>query len=91
MSEAPSVIAEDRLASIMDIPVTLSVVLGELDIPLGKLYKLGRGSVVVFDKRVGELVDIRINDRRMARGEIQLTDEGELAVSMVEIVAAGPS
>jgi flagellar motor switch protein FliN/FliY len=91
MSEAPSVIAEDRLASIMDIPVTLSVVLGELDIPLGKLYKLGRGSVVVFDKRVGELVDIRINDRRMARGEIQLTDEGELAVSMVEIVSAGPS
>jgi flagellar motor switch protein FliN/FliY len=75
----------------MDIPVTLSVVLGELDIPLGKLYKLGRGSVVVFDKRVGELVDIRINDRRMARGEIQLTDEGELAVSMVEIVSAGPS
>jgi flagellar motor switch/type III secretory pathway protein FliN len=36
-------------------------------------------------------VDIRINDRRMARGEIQLTDEGELAVSMVEIVSAGPS
>jgi len=69
MSEAPSVIAEDRLASIMDIPVTLSVVLGELDIPLGKLYKLGRGSVVVFDKRVGELVDIRINDRRMARAK----------------------
>jgi len=91
MSESPSAIAEDRLASIMDIPVTLSVVLGELDIPLGKLYKLGRGSVVVFDKRVGELVDIRINDRRMARGEIQLTDEGELAVSMVEIVSAGPA
>ena len=91
MSDSPNAIAEDRLASIMDIPVTLSVVLGELDIPLGKLYKLGRGSVVVFDKRVGELVDIRINDRRMARGEIQLTDEGELAISMVEIVSPGPA
>ncbi len=91
MSEARSVITEDRLASMMDIPVTLSVVLGELDIPLGKLYMLGRGSVVVLDKRVGELVDIRINDRRMARGEIQLTDEGELAVSMVEIASSGPS
>jgi flagellar motor switch protein FliN/FliY len=89
MSESRNPITDDRLASIMDIPVTLSVVLGELDIPLGKLYSLGRGSIVVFDKRVGELVDIRINDRRMARGEIQVTDEGELAVSMVELASAG--
>ena len=91
MSEAVSLVPDDRLASILDIPVTLSVVLGTQDIPLGQLYMLGRGSVVVFDKRVGELVDVLVNDRLMARGEVQLTDDGNLAVSMVEIASAGPS
>jgi flagellar motor switch protein FliN/FliY len=89
MSEARSVIPEDRMASIMDIPVTLSVVLGEQQLPLGKLYTLGRGSIVVFDKRVGELVDILVNDRLIARGEVQLTDDGALAVSMVELATGG--
>jgi len=91
MSEAVSLVSDDRLASILDIPVTLSVVLGTQDIPLGKLYMLGRGSVVVFEKRVGELVDVLVNDRLMARGEVQLTDDGNLAVSMVEIATAAAS
>jgi flagellar motor switch protein FliN/FliY len=91
MSETRSPIAEDRLASVMDVPVTLSVVLGEQTIPLGKLYALGRGSVVVLDKRVGEPVDILVNDRLVARGEVQLTDDGRLAVAMTEIASSGPT
>jgi flagellar motor switch protein FliN/FliY len=80
---------EDRLASVMDIPVTLSVVLGAQAIPLGKLYALGRGSVIVLDKQVGEPVDILVNDRLVARGEVQLTDDGRLAVAMTEIASSG--
>jgi flagellar motor switch protein FliN/FliY len=84
-------IAEDRLASVMDIPVTLSIVLGEQSIPLGKLYSLNRGSVIVLDKQVGEPVEIRVNDRLIARGEVQLTDDGRLAVAMTEITSSGLS
>ena len=87
MSDSTQAIAEDRLPSMMDIPVTLTVVLGEKTIPIGKLYALGRGSVVEMDKKVGELVDLYVNRRLVARGEVQLTDEGRLAVSLSEIAA----
>jgi flagellar motor switch protein FliN len=79
---------DGRLASVMDIPVTLTVVLGEKKMPLGKLYALGRGSIIEMDKKVGEPVDIFVNDRLVARGEVQLTDEGRLAISMTEIASA---
>ncbi|CAH2605530.1 Flagellar motor switch protein FliN (plasmid) [Rhodovastum atsumiense] len=83
-----SPIGDDRLASVMDIPVTLTVVLGEKKMPLGKLYALGRGSIIEVDKKVGEPVEIFVNDRLVARGEVQLTEEGRLAISMTEIASA---
>jgi flagellar motor switch protein FliN len=86
---APPTIVEDRLASVMDIPVTLTVVLGEREISLGKLYALGRGAVIELDKRVGEPVDIFVNDRLVARGEMQLGEDGRLAVSMTELASVG--
>ncbi len=89
MTDSATAINEDRLASVMDIPVTLTVVLGEKTIPLGKLYALSRGSVIEMERKVGELVDIFVNNRLVARGEVQLTDEGRLAVSLSEIASAG--
>ena len=90
MSDQPNpVVIEERLASVMDIPVTLTVVLGERDIPLGKLYALGKGAVIELDKRVGEPVDIFVNDRLVARGEMQLGEDGRLAVSMTELASTG--
>lgn len=85
MSDLLRPAGEDRLASVMDIPVTLTVVLGEKTIPLGRLYALGRGSIIEVDKKVGEPVDILVNNRLVARGEVQLTEEGRLAISMTEI------
>jgi flagellar motor switch protein FliN/FliY len=82
-------VGEDRLASVMDIPVTLAVVLGEKTIPLGKLYALGRGSIIELDRKVGEPVEIFVNDRLVARGEVQLTEEGRLAISMTEVASSG--
>jgi flagellar motor switch protein FliN/FliY len=89
MSEMTVPVVDDRLSSMMDIPVTLTVVLGEKSIQLGKLYALGRGSVVEIDKKVGDLVDVYVNRRLVARGEVQLTDEGRLAISLSEIASAG--
>lgn len=89
MSDLPNPIGEDRLASVLDIPVTLTVVLGERKIPLGRLYALGRGSIIEVDKKVGEPVEIFVNDRLVARGEVQLTEDGRLAVAMTEIATAG--
>jgi flagellar motor switch protein FliN/FliY len=90
MSDQPNpAVIEERLASVMDIPVTLTVVLGERDIPLGKLYALGKGAIIELDKRVGEPVDIFVNDRLVARGEMQLGEDGRLAVSMTELASSG--
>jgi flagellar motor switch protein FliN/FliY len=89
MSDLLRPAGEDRLASVMDIPVTLTVVLGEKTIPLGRLYALGRGSIIEVDKKVGEPVDILVNNRLVARGEVQLTEEGRLAISMTEIATSG--
>lgn len=89
MSDSAIAANEDRLASVMDIPVTLTVVLGEKTIPLGKLYALSRGSVIEMDRKVGELVEIFVNSRLVARGEVQLTDDGRLAVSLSEVASAG--
>jgi flagellar motor switch protein FliN/FliY len=80
---------ESRLASVMDIPVRLTVVLGEKQVSLGELYGLGRGAIIELDKRVGEPVEIFVNDRLVARGEMQLGEDGRLAVSMTELASSG--
>jgi flagellar motor switch protein FliN/FliY len=90
VSDVATPTAEQRLASVMDIPVTLTVVLGDKTLPLGRLYALGRGAIIELDKKVGDPVEIFVNDRLVARGEVQLTDEGRLAIAMTEI-AAGPA
>ncbi|HTR16054.1 MAG TPA: flagellar motor switch protein FliN [Acetobacteraceae bacterium] len=87
MSESSTSLGQDRLASVMDIPVTVTVVLGEKRMPLGKLYSLSRGSILEIDKKIGEPVDILVNNRLVARGEVQLTEEGRLAISMTEIAS----
>ena len=87
MSDSSPSLGQDRLASVMDIPVTVTVVLGEKRMPLGKLYALGRGSILEIDKKIGEPVDVLVNNRLVARGEVQLTEEGRLAISMTEIAS----
>lgn len=73
------------LAVVQDIAVRVSVVLGTTDLPVRQLLKLGRGAVVELNRRVGDPVDVYINDRLVARGEmIRLGDK--LGVTMTEIV-----
>jgi flagellar motor switch protein FliN/FliY len=67
------------------IPITVSAVLGETKLPIKQLLKLGRGAVIELDRKVGEAVDIYVNDRLIARGEVVVVED-KLGVTMTEIV-----
>ena len=73
------------LAPVLDVPVTLSAVLGKARVPIGDLLKIGPGSVLELDRRVGESIDILVNNRLVARGEVVLVED-RLGVTMTEIV-----
>ena len=73
------------LEAVFDVPVRLSVVLGRARIPVSGLLKMDVGSVVELDRQVGEAVEIYVNERLVARGEIVLV-ENRLGVTMTEIV-----
>ena len=68
-----------------DIPVQVSAVLGKATMQVHQLLKLGRGAVVELDRKVGEAVDIYVNNRLVARGEVVIVDE-RLGVTMTEII-----
>jgi flagellar motor switch protein FliN/FliY len=75
------------LEAVFDVPVRISVVLGRARIPVSSLLKMDVGSVVELDRQVGEAVEIYVNERLVARGEIVLV-ENQLGVTMTEIVKA---
>jgi len=71
--------------AIYDIPVQISAVLGKASMQVSQLLKLGRGAVVELDRKVGESIDIYVNNRLVARGEV-IVVEDRLGVTMTEIV-----
>ena len=85
---APVGIVEGRekdLDAIYDIPVQISAVLGKSSMQVAQLLKLGRGAVVELDRKVGEAIDIYVNNRLVARGEVVVVDD-RLGVTMTEII-----
>ena len=81
--------AASNLNAILSIPVTVQVVLGSTSLPVASLMKLARGAVISLDQRVGDPVDIVVNGKVVARGEIVVVDEASqrFGVSLLEIVA----
>jgi flagellar motor switch protein FliN/FliY len=79
------------LDSVMGIPVTVQVILGGTTMQVSELMKLSRGAIVPLDNRVGEPVDVVINGRIVARGELVVMDDDNtrFGVSLTEIVAGG--
>ncbi|MBI1776590.1 MAG: flagellar motor switch protein FliN [Proteobacteria bacterium] len=73
------------LEAVYDIPVQVSAVLGKATMQVSNLLKLGRGAVVELDRKVGEAIDIYVNNRLVARGEVVIVDE-RLGVTMTEII-----
>ncbi|MDX5365488.1 MAG: flagellar motor switch protein FliN [Alphaproteobacteria bacterium] len=76
------------LEAVFDVPVNVSAVLGKTHMEVSNLLKLGRGAVVELDRKVGEAIDIYVNDRLVARGEVVVVDD-RLGVTMTEIVKGG--
>jgi flagellar motor switch protein FliN/FliY len=74
------------LEAIYDIPVTVSAVLGKATMQVSQLLKLGRGAVVELDRKLGEAIDIYVNNRLVARGEVVMVDDNRLGITMTEIV-----
>lgn len=78
------------LEAVFDVPVNVSAVLGKTHIEVSSLLKLGRGAIVELDRKVGEAIDIYVNERLVARGEVVVVDD-RLGVTMTEIVKGGVS
>ena len=73
------------LEAVYDIPVRVSAVLGTATMQVNQLLKLGRGAVVELDRKVGEAIDIYVNDRLVARGEVVVVED-KLGITMTEII-----
>lgn len=78
------------LEAVFDVPVTVSAVLGKSGMEVSQLLKLGKGTIVELDRKVGEAIDIYVNNRLVARGEVVLVED-RLGVTMTEIIKSGQS
>ena len=76
------------LAAVYDVPVNIQAVLGRAHLEVSSLLRLSRGSVIELDRKVGEAIDIYVNNRLVARGEVVIVDE-RLGVTMTEIIKDG--
>lgn len=87
--DAPAEPAASRTANdleaVFDVNVNVSAILGKSTMEVSQLLKLGRGSVVELDRKIGEAIDIYVNDRLVARGEVVLVED-RLGITMTEIV-----
>ncbi|MEJ8472727.1 flagellar motor switch protein FliN [Roseibium algae] len=84
-TSANSVNSAGDLEAVFDVPVRISAVLGHSKMHVSELLKLGSGTVLELDRKVGEAIDIYVNDRLVARGEVVLV-ENKLGVTMTEII-----
>ena len=75
------------LEAVFDVPVKVSAVLGRAHMEVGDLLKLGPGAVLELDRKVGEAIDLYVNNRLVARGEVVLVED-KLGVTMTEIIKA---
>ena len=75
----------DDLAPVFNISVRVSAVLGKSSMNVREIMKLGRGSVIELDRKVGEAIDVYVNNRMIARGEVVVVGD-QLGVTMTEII-----
>jgi len=87
VSDGEEKIASD-LAPVFDVPVNISAVLGRAHLSVAQLLQLGQGSILELDRKVGEAIDIYVNNRLVARGEVVVVED-RLGVTMTEIIKDG--
>lgn len=77
---------ELTLESLYDVPVQVSVVLGSTKMPLNSILKLGRGAVIELERTVGDPIDVYVNNKIVAKGEIVIVED-KIGVTLTEVVA----
>jgi len=77
--------AQKDLEAVFEVPVKVSAVLGSASMPVHQLLKLGRGAVIELDRRIGESIDIYVNNLLVARGEVVMVED-RLGITMTEII-----
>jgi flagellar motor switch protein FliN/FliY len=78
-------ITSSDLDAVYGIPVEVAAVLGKAEMQVSHLLKLGRGAVIELDRKVGEAIDIYVNNRLVARGEVVVVED-RLGITMTEII-----
>ncbi len=78
-------VSASDLEPVYDIPVKVSAILGKSKIKVNQLLQLGRGAIVELDRKVGEPIDIFVNNRLVARGEVVVVED-RLGITMTEII-----
>jgi flagellar motor switch protein FliN/FliY len=78
--------AKLTLEALYDVPVQVSVVLGRTTMQLSNILKLGRGAVIELERHVGEPIDVYVNNKIIAKGEIVVVDN-KIGVTLTEVVS----
>ena len=76
----------DTIDAFMRVPLNVQIVLGETKMPVSQVLNLSRGSVIELEKRIGESVDVMVNDRVVARGDLVKVADDKVGVTLTEIV-----
>lgn len=82
---------EREREAILDVPVKITAVVGDVKMPVRDLVRLGRGAVVPLNRKLGASIDIYANERLIARGEITIIEDDNIAVTMTEIMSSSAS
>src|SRR4051812_53655 len=78
--------APGDLDLVLDVPVELTVEIGRTTMTIGDTLAIGPGSIITLNKMTGEPVDLLVNGRRIARGEVVAIDE-EFGLRVTQIVS----
>ena len=76
-----------NILSNKDITVNIYVTLGTADLRVHQLLKLGRGAVVELDRDINDNVDIYANDVLIGHGEVVVTDNETIGISVTDMVS----
>lgn len=79
--------ASNNLDFLLDIPMQVSVQLGSARMLIRDLLQLGQGSVVELDKLAGEPMEVLVNNKLVARGEVVVVNE-KFGVRLTDVVSA---
>ena len=80
---------QSNLDLIMDIPIDVQIMLGSSRMQVSGLMNLNEGATIALDKKIGEPVEIMVNGRRIARGEITVleNDDTRFGVKLIEVLS----